>query len=94
MSEEKVIPKIVNDIVEFFKYWDNPDEEKTEYKSIKAFQLAIYGPSMNFIFKWSVSNEELKQVSDYTGFEIDNDMVGFSLGEYNIELSANNKIND
>lgn len=94
MSEEKVIPKIVNDIVDFFKYWDNPDEEKTEYKSIKAFQLAIYGPSMNFIFKWIVSNEELKQVSDYTGIEIDNDMVGLSLGEYNIELSANNKIND
>ncbi len=94
MSEEKEIPKIVSDIVEFFQYWDNPDEEKGGYKSIKAFQLAIYGPSMNFIFKWVVSNEELKQASDYTGIEIVDDTLGLSLSDYNIELSSKNKIND
>lgn len=93
MSEEKEVPKIVNEIVEFFKYWDNPDEEKGEYKSIKAFQLAIYGVSMNFIFKWIISNEELKQVSDYTGIEIIDDTMQLSLADYNIELSSKNKIN-
>lgn len=88
MSEEKKVPKIVNDIVEFFKYWDNPDEEKGEYKSIKGFQLAIYGPSMNFVFKWLVTDEELKQVSEYTEIDIVDCTLCLSLGDYNIELSS------
>ena len=89
----KKIPKIVNDIVEFFKYWDNPEKEKGEYKSIKVFQLTIYVPSVNFIFKWIVSDEELKQASDYTGIEIVDDTLYLSLADYNIELSSKNKIN-
>lgn len=80
-------PKIVNDIVDFFKYWDNPDEEKGGYKSIKAFQLAIYGPSMNFVFKWVVTEEELTQVSKYTKIEIIDGTISMSLADYNIELS-------
>ena len=92
MNKEKEVPKIVSDIVEFFKYWDNPDEEKGDYKSIKMFQLMIYGPSMNFIFKWVVSKEEIKQASDYTGIEINDNTLGLSLGEYNIELYAKQKV--
>lgn len=57
----KEVPKIINDIVEFFQFWQNPDNVKGRTLPIKAFQLRVFDVSMDFVFKWYVSSEELKQ---------------------------------
>ena len=88
MTEKKKIPEIVNTIVDFFKFWQNPDGIDEEYLPIKTFQLRIYDVSMNFIFKWVISEIELKEVSEFTEVEVINGMLSLSLGEYNIELCA------
>jgi len=80
-------PKIVDDIVEFIKFFDNPDREEGEFKSIKEIQLRIYDVSMSFYFKWYIPYEQLKEVSEFTNVKIENDTLSLSLGEYNIELS-------
>ncbi len=85
---KKSTPKIINDLIDFFKYWDNPDNEKDEYKSIKMFQTSIYIPSNNFIFKWIITKDEMKQVSEYMKMENVNDVIWLSLCGYNIELSS------
>ena len=81
-------PKIVKDIVEFFQYWQNPDRVEGEHLPIKEFQLQIYSVSIEFVFKWFVQESELKEVSEFTGIEIENNKLLLSLGEYEIELAV------
>jgi len=38
MSEKKA-PKIINDLVEFFQWWDNPNKEKGKYRSIQQCHI-------------------------------------------------------
>ena len=84
----KIEPKIVKDIVEFFKYWQNPDRVEEEYGPIKEFQLQIYSVSTDFVFKWLVSEEELKEVSEFTEIEIEDNKLLLGIGEYNMELAV------
>lgn len=86
--EENNAPKIINDIVEFLNFWKNPDREEGEYISIKEFQLQVYSPSIDFVFKWYVSEEDLKAASEFSGIKIENKTIAFSFGEYNVELSV------
>ncbi len=88
---EKQPPKIVDSIVEFFKFWQNPDGVKEDYLPIKEFQLRIFDVSMDFIFKWYVSVDELKEASDFTEVKIVDNVLSLSLGEYSIELSRKNE---
>ena len=86
MKEEKA-PEIVDKIIEFFNFWNNPDREEGEYTSIKTFQLRIYDVSYNFVFKWYITEEELKEVSDFTNIPIENDMLALGIGEHFLELA-------
>jgi hypothetical protein len=86
MKEEKA-PEIVDKIVDFFNFWDNPDNEKTEHISIKEFQLRIYDVSYDFVFRWYITKEELKQVSDFTKIPIENNMLALGISEHSLELA-------
>jgi hypothetical protein len=91
MEEEDKGPEIIQKIVEFFNFWNNPDELEDEYVPIKAHQLEIYSVSYDFVFKWYVTEEELKEVSEFTGFKINDDMIALSIGEHNLELAVRGK---
>lgn len=90
-EEEDKGPEIIQKIVEFFNFWNNPDELEDEYVPIKAHQLEIYSVSYDFVFKWYVTEEELKEVSEFTGFKIDDNMIGLSIGDHNLELAVRGK---
>ena len=85
--EEKKAPEIVNRIIEFFNFWNNPDDEEGEYTSIKEFQLRIYDVSYYFAFKWYITKEELQEVSDFTDIPIENNMLALGIGEHFLELA-------
>lgn len=85
--EGKEAPEIIDKIVDFFNFWNNPDNEKTEHTSIKEFQLRIYDVSYDFVFKWYITKEELKQVSDFTKIPIENNILALGIGEHSLELA-------
>lgn len=85
---EEEAPEIIQRIVEFFNFWNNPDGEKGQYISIKDFQIRVYFVSDDFVFKWYVTKEELKQVSDFTEFPIIDDTIALSFSEYFFELAV------
>jgi len=91
MEEEDKGPEIIQKIVQFFNFWNNPDELEDEYVPIKAHQLEIYSVSYDFVFKWYVTEEELKEVSEFTGFNINDNMIALSIGEHNLELAVRGK---
>lgn len=86
MEEEKA-PEIVDKIVEFFNFWNNPDHEEGEHISIKEFQLRIYDVSYDFVFRWYITKEELKEVSDFTKIPIENDMLALGISDHSLELA-------
>ena len=86
MEEEKA-PEIINKIIEFFNFWNNPDNEEGEYTSIKTFQLRIYDVSYDFVFKWYITEKELKEVSDFTNIPIENNSLALGIGEHFLELA-------
>jgi len=90
MEEEKA-PEIIDKIVDFFNFWSNPDNEEGEHVSIKQFQLRIYDVSYDFVFKWYITEKELKEVSDFTNIPIQNDMLALGIGEYFLELAVKSK---
>jgi len=91
MVEENKAPEIIDKIVGFFNFWSNPDDEKGEHVSIKQFQLRIYDVSYDFVFKWYITEKELKEVSDFTNIPIENDMLALGIGEYFLELAVKSK---
>jgi hypothetical protein len=86
MIKEKS-PKILDRIIEFFNFWNNPDDEKGEYTSIKTFQLRIYDVSYDFVFKWYITEQELKEVSEFTNIPIKNNSLALGIGEHFLELT-------
>jgi len=84
-----VSSKIVNKLVEFFQFWQNPDRVEGDSLPIKEFQLQIYSPSYNFVFKWYVEKEELEAAAKWIDVKLKKNQrtLPMSLGEYNIELS-------
>ena len=82
-------PKIVNKLVDFFQFWQNPERVDGDTLPIKEFQLQIYSPSYNFIFKWYVEKEELEAAAKWIDVKLKKNQrtLPMSLGEYNIELA-------
>ena len=85
--EEKKAPEIIDKIVEFFNFWNNPDREEGQHISIKEFQLRIYDISYDFVFRWYITREELKEVSDFTEIPIENNMLALGIGDHFLELA-------
>ena len=81
-------PEILTKIVDFFKFWQNPDNSDDEYLPIKEFQLRVFDVSYDFIFKWMVSDKDIKSVSEFTNIEIKNNRLCLSVGEYVFELEG------
>lgn len=88
--EKEQAPEILENIVAFLNFWNNPDNSEEEYVPIKAFQLEVYSVSYAFAFKWYITQEELQQVSDYTDIEIEGNCLKLGIGEYQVELEAEN----
>ena len=81
-------PEIIEKILAFFNFWNNPDGSDDEYVPIKAYQLEIYSVSYNFVFKWYITEEELRQVSEHTGINIEDNRLKLGIGEHQLELEA------
>jgi hypothetical protein len=81
-------PEIIDKIVAFFNFWNNPDELEDEHVPIKAHQLEIYSVSYDFVFKWYITEEELKQVSEHTGIEIEDNRLKLGIGDHRFELEV------
>lgn len=82
-------PEIVNKLVEFFQFWQNPDRVEGDSLPIKEFQLQIYSPSYNFVFKWYVDKKDFEEAAKFIGTKLKKSQrtLQMSLGEYNIELA-------
>lgn len=82
-------PEIVNKLVEFFQFWQNPDRVEGDSLPIKEFQLQIYSPSYSFVFKWYVEKKDFEEAAKFIGIKLKKSQrtLQMSLGEYNIELA-------
>ena len=81
-------PEIVEKLVDFFQFWQNPDRLESDSFPIKEFQLQIYSPSIDFIFKWRVKKEDVIAAAKFIDVKLKKNqrILPMSLGEYNIEL--------
>lgn len=86
-AKKEKAPEILDRIIEFFNFWNNPDDEEGEYISIKTFQLRIYDVSYDFVFKWYITEEELKEVSEFTNIPIKNNTLSLGIGEHCLEIT-------
>lgn len=83
------VPEIINKITEFFQFWQNPDRVEGDSLPIKEFQLQIYLPSSNFVFKWYVDKKDFEEAAKFIELKLKKSQRSFQmeLGEYNIELA-------
>lgn len=87
---DSATPEIVTKLVDFFQFWQNPDRVEGDTLPIKEFQLQIYSPSYNFVFKWYVEKKDIEEAANFIGVKLKKNqrVLPMSLGEYNIELAC------
>ena len=84
-------PEIISRLLKFFEFWRNPNNVLVgKPKNIELFQLEVYRPSRQFVFKWYISKEEFAEVAQYYDVKLTKRqrILCFELGEYNIELAC------
>lgn len=84
-KDEPIVERIVN----FFKLWSNEAEtDKDGCRPFKEFQFYPFEVSYDFVFKWFVSEQEMKDVAKYIGIKLRKGQkkLTLTLGEYDIEL--------
>lgn len=81
-------PEIINKLVEFFQFWQNPDRVEGDSLPIKEFQLQVYSPSYNFVFKWYVDKNDFEEAAKFIGTKLKKSQrtLQMSIGKYDIEL--------
>ena len=85
-AAKKEIPKIV----EFFKFWQNPDGVEGDELPIKPFQIWVYFVTPEFTFKWHVTEKELEEMAEYLEVKLKSKQrtLELAIGEYKIELES------
>jgi hypothetical protein len=80
---------IIDRLVSFFKLWRNEEESDTDGSTpLKPHNLYIFEVSYDFVFKWFVSEEEMRDAAKHVGIELTEGQsrITLELGEYLIEL--------
>lgn len=68
-------PAILKKLIDFINFWNNPKKEQGESFSLSVHALRIYDVSYDFWFKWIVSDDELKEVSNFLNIKIKDDKL-------------------
>lgn len=93
-NKQKNAPKILDRVLEFINWWDNPDKIYNKPRPVSMHELWVLSVSPNFVFKWYIEEEDFIEAANYLGEELEPGQKSIFLAigdlkEYKIELSIN-----